>query len=492
MRNFKLSLFSLFLLASTLAHARDNTNWNVKIFNDSDVDQYYLVTDLTFVDPALHPEMLGMLHKGQQANIVLKATENHRAGRVYFSDKPINYKAGAAPGLGDEYNFVEYTVGADKNEKKQLISFTDYDVSGVDSLYHVPFKLEAVYKDGTSDGWVGIFDGESGKTDDISKKMNLFTQQSGWPTFANSSKIPGAYNMFALSNDQLSPTAVTMRQTLLNRWLFWTSGKPADICQANHGERSFDDCVAFATTIQKIKPIPNTNELLAALYGYVPPYNYESSPYAGYVIALLRGLSYVNGQEDKNPAHLYPEYDSIYCLNPYVTFIHKYLNLQIYAFSIDDSVGNIYQPDVQDLYIDLGSDIHLPNKKAFVPKTPVGSSDFVLSYAPNWGGYTSVIGKNITAKPTDQANVVPFNLADFDPTSHQLTMQISNKNSSFSAEITVDPATKNLSKANCKVTKAESTVTDPLCNDFANDKLGAQMNVDNVGHAIVLPPGDSR
>jgi hypothetical protein len=490
MRYFKSALFSLFFLASAMAHAaRDNTNWNIKIFNDSDTDKYYLVTDLTFVDPYIHPEMMGILHKGEQTNIVLQSNENHRAGRVYFSDKPINYKKDAAPGLGDEYNFVEYTVGTDKNDKQQSISFTDYDVSGVDSLYRVPFKLEAVYKDGTSDGWVGIFDGDSGKTDDIFNKINLFTQQSGWPTFANSSKIPGAYNMFALSDDQLSPTAVIMRQTLLNRWLFWTSGKPADICKDNHGERSVDDCVAFATTVQNIKPVPNTNKLLAALYGYVPPYNYESSPYASYVIALLRGLSFMKDQEDKNPAHLYPDYNSIYCLNPYVTFIHKYLNLQIYAFSIDDSIGNIYQPDVQDLYIDLGSDVHLPNKKAYVPKTPIGPSDFVLSYAPNWGGYTFVLGSNITAKPTDQANVVPFNLADFDLVSHQLNMKIFNNTLSFSADITVDPATKVLTKANCKLTKAQSTVSDPLCNDFANDTLGAQMNMDNVGHAIVLPPG---
>ncbi len=40
------------------------------------------------------------------------------------------------------------------------------------------------------------------------------------------------------------------------------------------------------------------------------------------------------------PTQYYPEISSIYNLNPVVWFVHQYLGLSVYAFSVDDDIGN--------------------------------------------------------------------------------------------------------------------------------------------------------
>lgn len=89
---------------------------------------------------------------------------------------------------------------------------------------------------------------------------------------------------------------------------------------------------------------------------------------------LAQGLPNPKGELDLEPKYLkyrYPDYNSPYNLDPYVTAVHKHFDMNVYAFSINDEVGYFQTPDEKNydkLIIAVGGLKGLPNQTQFQPK----------------------------------------------------------------------------------------------------------------------------
>lgn len=460
------AIFIALGLSATLAHA---ANSNIYLFNDSATTEYYLVQDEFYKGTMLYES----IEPSKSDVITFKEGENHSAGRIYISDQPFSHPT-PQPGIGDHYNLVEYTIGNENGHE-----FTDFDFSAVDSLDNIPITIEAVALNGSSNGWVGM--NENQTIDYLTNQINSFIKETNWPTFSSTStKIPGAYNLFVIPTDQLSSSAQSMRDNLEDKWKFWTNGTPEKICHDPLviKERSMEDCEKFAQSVQKINDFKPISENLAGLYGFVSPYNFNDSPFGPIVTALLRGLA---DNSDQNPDHIYPQYKSMYSLDPYVSFIHRTdkLDMHVYAFSIDDSIGNVYEPGIQNLYIDVGSHNNIPVKTPY-GSGGGGSSSFNLYYGPNWADAKVTIGKKEFTISGNQGDAIGFNKDDFiDGT---LDIKLIKNQLNFTSTIKLDKD-GNMSKSECELTSFH----DDTCSNFNRDWLGAQMNIDNTGHAIDLP-----
>jgi len=95
------------------------------------------------------------------------------------------------------------------------------------------------------------------------------------------------------------------------------------------------------TTFSDAGPYPAKDPLNMCTVeaGPVPAKNGEfySNCFRDMVKSVLRGVPYPFWQ---NTAQYYPALSSIYTLNPIVWLIHKQMDLAVYAFSVDDDLGN--------------------------------------------------------------------------------------------------------------------------------------------------------
>ncbi|MCF6764411.1 hypothetical protein L3V82_01415 [Thiotrichales bacterium 19S3-7] len=380
----------LSILSASCLYADDSMQ--IKISNDTNKTIYPLIT--------ANNQSCILSHKGikQGQSYTFNLTRNcWNAGRVYLSDKP--YQVQSDQPIQEDYQLAEYTFTNNKT------STVDYDFSAVDSLDSLPIAIEPIKKDGsTSIGFVGMNDKQSQKT--IEKSINDFSSETGWPKFTNlPSKIPGGYNLFALTGEsQLNQAkASTLRNTIINKWYNWyndnknynmcTTAK--DIAFCHSFENSVIDVINAFKANAHYNHInnPTQYQIIQHIMGYVPfndptkppltppDWKYITTTIGDKVIGLLRGIPTKNGDHSK----LFPDYDSIYNLNPYVTFIHKKLAMQIYAFSIDDSIGNLQFPNYNGIQIDVGGTESLPNQNPYTPPKPPIESKYHINLAPGWG-----------------------------------------------------------------------------------------------------------
>ncbi|WP_234393872.1 hypothetical protein, partial [Fangia hongkongensis] len=348
---------------------------------------------------------------------------------VYISDRAdvVNQ----SKKLGGRYQLVEYTF---TNNAQGTAPMVDYDFSAVDSLNTISLAVEAIGSTkGETFGWVGM--PSSIEKLQLQSKIDTFSLQTGWPKFTgNESKIPSGYNLFALTLDSDLPQAKAnlLRQRLISRWLYWYDTSSSEICFNNPHGRSFSECKAFADSVKAVMNAfkqnanengvhnPSDADLIKHIIGYVnfapdgKNWAYLTHDIGSKVIGLLRGVA------DKNDGilhkkYLFPAYDSNYNLNPYVTFIHgqKALNLQVYAFSIDDSIGNIQVKDFRGMQIDVGGTKQLPDTRHYTrPKEPLDSKYHIIP-GGGWGVTTGVIcGLKQTYKPGEPALAALFNNAN--------------------------------------------------------------------------------
>lgn len=325
--------------------------------------------------------------------------------------------AGFNPDL--PYQLVEYTI-TPKN--------FDYDMSYVDHLY-LPMAVEI------HSGRVG-YSGTGISIQSFRDKLSTFLANTPWPHYymqntlahPEAKKIPGSYNVFAQSpsmstwqqgqkmlqintehpNDTQTMDAITLK------WKAWVLNKnncsnasSANFCQ-NFSQQVKYVWSSFADDAKKSGILPPQNEnqlsvtpydiqLMTHILGYVGFKNTDdlNQLYPGLnfdVIALQSGVPYTTNPELAKAwaAQRYPTQpqDQIYNLNPYATFIHspKYMNMNVYAFSIDDGVGNINVVG-NHLDIDVGSTIHLTNQNRYVYK-------YWVSPGPGWTS-ASICGEPI-------------------------------------------------------------------------------------------------
>lgn len=362
------------------------------------------------------------------------------------NDGDLIYRNNTALGfnLDSAYQLVEYTIGN---------NFVDYDVSYVDHLY-MPVALEV---NGGTIGYIGSDLSLQTMQNQIQNFVagqytnGYFSNETdiGWPSFYNPeiagtyTKIPAAYNIFALANsfstfdsskmmlqvNQINSSENAVLNGVVNRWLGWVSNYQGAIPAGAAPYGGYfaatcgndNTCTAFADTVTHIwnlaqQQFPNLTppQLVEKILGYDFPANFDDgaddqpqpiypdnpNAFRDAVKSVLRGVPYpywnygesqwypnpnatVNGQD--NPSQKYN-------LDPIVWFVHQDLGMAGYGFSIDDDIGNVEVPG-NGFTIAVGGLAGLQNKNIYNPTTQqailIGSGTTIGS------GWTSMTSTNL-------------------------------------------------------------------------------------------------
>jgi len=311
--------------------------------------------------------------------------------------------------LGDPYQLMEYTLGAVDTTviPYQLNTRNiDVDVSYVDSAF-MPAMVQPYPNISGVWGWVGVNLTTQAFDDALTRFLKDFP---GWPQFVDSSgqitrKIPSPLNIFTgdeINTDQLNapnargdltPLPWAPIATLREAILACQSGGacPSGLKDVNalfdanyqsYVSRFADTSTGWDCTQLKT-PAPNSfNQQLGRLYGW--------SPYtAGCTSAGANQLYDTPGFFSPGPPVDTAAYEAVKrkfdalqldpAFNPYVLFIHgeKYLNSpNVYAYSVDDAVGNLQVDQQTGFYLAVGSPAGLPNPDPAGPmvQAPFGYS----------------------------------------------------------------------------------------------------------------------
>lgn len=366
-----LCIVAIALVETASASECPNDTKHIKISNDSSDVIYYLLQSGAMVYG--NGEVLAKSPSGIAGNVDLCITQDHwGAGRVYFSYQPFHY-VGDQPDVNYPDQFIEYAFDDAAN----------YDFSAVDSLYSMPLAMEAIDNPNAKAlGYVGM----PNKLDHaaLKAKFDNFHTVSGWPFFDGSvDKLPGKELFFS---PQYSQSGDAFRQELTAKWFAWYQDKNYAMCQKQGASRPFKYCQLFENSVKNLMQsliknasdngvILNLNDekdkelLMRNITSFVPFGKIAPPNWTGTLTAeasgLESGISNINATDEKSLGYEYPDYSSAYCLNPYVTFIHKVLNLQIYAYSIDDAIGYIRALGFNGIQIDINSISSLPNQSPY-------------------------------------------------------------------------------------------------------------------------------
>lgn len=339
---------------------------------------------------------------------------NDGPDKIYVDTSNVSF------GLDDNYQLVEYTF---------TNKLTDYDISYVDGAY-LPIAVEVQEPKNGLYGYTGL----NAKIGPFQEKIQNFTSNAGWPHEdlpGNSGyqKIPGGYNLFALDQDlsthgtgqpmltggRVMPTAgnklgnTDMAHQIVQRWVKWnTDPTMCKSVSADKNKAAF--CHAFQKTVQtewqtfeadashyNVKN-PSNFSIVEHIIGYLTYGNLkqgQSDPILNQAahdraVALEEGIPYTTSPTLKTEyqQHKYPDIHSQYALNPYVTLIHKIIGSDVYAFSIDDGVGNIqiglnpsYPNHYQGIIIQVAGTNKLPNNNRYVQPSHYA---FHLNLGPGW------------------------------------------------------------------------------------------------------------
>lgn len=367
------------------------------------------------------------LAPGKSATFTLPSTDWYKGGRVYLFDSQPKLPDASNLQPGNNNVFVDKSgSGFQPDERYQLVEYTftsklaDYDISYVDHIY-LPVAVEV------NNGSVG-YNGTGMNIADFQKDVVQFTQafpywpQYRLPTGLSNIKIPGGYNVFAQdqspssnfsgklmlnakresSSDNKKPGKSVALNSMLVQWQKWVND--SNYCQeilksqvSNNG-RDLAFCQAFQKNVQDVWQAFQKNatdqghnatpeDVLEHIIGYTNFGGLDGSwidiktkdDHIGKeAIAIEAGIPYsATGKYDKLK---YPSYNSPYNLNPYVAFVHRVMNLNAYAFSIDDAIGNVNIPG-NGFVIAVGSLNGIPNKKPYVPAS---SYKLRLNSGPGW------------------------------------------------------------------------------------------------------------
>jgi hypothetical protein len=312
--------------------------------------------------------------------------------------------------LGDPYQLMEYTLGAVDTTAvpyKLNTKNIDVDVSYVDSAF-MPALVQPYPNTAGIWGWVGVNMTTQAFDDALTRFLNDFP---GWPQFVNGQgqtvrKIPSPLNIFTgdeINTDQLNAPNARGDLTPLPWAPIEALRSAIQTCQQggacppqlktintlfdanyqNYKARFGDSSTGWDCT-QLAQPADDGfNQRLGRLYGW--------SPYtAGCTSASANQLYNTPGYFSPGPPPDTSAYEAVKrqfdelqldpAFNPYVLFIHgeKYLNSpNVYAYSVDDAVGNLQVDQQTGFYLAVGSPARLPNPD---PAGPMVQAPF--GYAP--------------------------------------------------------------------------------------------------------------
>lgn len=312
----------------------------------------YLYDDLT---------ALKRIYDQDQSHVVSPLTPGPScASPSCKSLKILRSKAGLP--LNDPYQLVEYTFA---NVNIQTVPYqislgdVDYDISYVDHVY-LPVAIEPCGQNAVG------YTGTVRDLDSFRKILNEFAIHKDWPHYVQTPsyphiRLPGTYNLFigVDLNTQNSGAKQKMEE-------LWTSRDSPLYQKIRVIEDLFNKNYQTYLTFPCDSHLPLTLPfLLQHIYGWVPfnenpagvidnaLYNTPGVDYTQ-AVAAYQALQYSYLDYPKNP------------FNPYVELIHgeKYLNMQAYAFSIDDAVGNINTPG-SGIIIAIGGSHGLPNPNPY-------------------------------------------------------------------------------------------------------------------------------
>jgi hypothetical protein len=311
--------------------------------------------------------------------------------------------------LGDPYQLMEYTLGAvDTTVVPYQLNTKniDVDVSYVDSAF-MPALVQPYPNTAGIWGWVGV----NLTTQDFDAALTRFLNDfPGWPLFVDGTgqptrKIPSPLNIFTgdeINTDQLNwPNArgdltplpwapiAALRDAIrtCRQGGACPAGLPSvnqllDANYQNYRALFGDSSTGWGCT-ELPEPAANTfNQQLGRLYGW--------SPYtAGCTSASANQLYNTPGYFKPGPPPDTSAYEAVKRqfdalqlnprFNPYVLFIHgaKYLNSpNVYAYSVDDAVGNLQVDQQSGFFLAVGSPARLPNPD---PAGPMVQAPFGFS-----------------------------------------------------------------------------------------------------------------
>lgn len=275
----------------------------------------------------------------------------------------------------DPVQLLEYTFG---DAVKSLIDGTysidithvDYDVSAVDQVY-LPIAMEPY-----GNAQVG-YTGVTTALDLFRSTLNNFVAAQPWPIYVGSPaynfpRVPGAYNVI-IGDQSLSPAATTVAQEFRDYWTDCIRSSTPPALHPYHAQ-----CLAVNDLFQKnflsnschVGPSPGLDDLLRHIYGWVAftcPNQLNNS------LLETPGADYKGSEaayqilQNSAPVSI-PNYAKSLAFNAYVGLIHNQdmLNMNIYAYSIDDAVGNMNEIG-EGIIVAVGGDQGLPNKNQFDP-----------------------------------------------------------------------------------------------------------------------------
>ena len=385
------------------------------------------------------------------------------------SCEPLNiFSSTAGLPLNDPYQLTEYTFA---NINTQTVPYqislnnVDYDISYVDHVY-LPVAIEPYGNSAV---------GYTGTVRDITSFRNIlnqFAMNTGWPQYVQTPpypnvRLPGTYNLFI--GVDITPQNSTAQQNMESLWTNCTSNSV--ICQninivANLFKENYNSYLNFPCSSH----LPLTEILmLQHVYGWVPfnecpsgginnaLYNTPGADY-NQAVTAYQALQYSYLTDPSNP------------FNPYVELIHgkNYLNMNAYAYSIDDAVGNI-NTEGSGIIIAIGGDTGLPNPNPYqnAPTTAININlGAPKSSGPSWSSYD--IG---TASPNT-------------PLNGQLNFQVTT--TSFPCEITLQDSAGHLYQFTIPH-GAPLTTSDIICS--AGNTWCQEISVDpNTQKDIDTPP----
>jgi hypothetical protein len=293
--------------------------------------------------------------------------------------------------LNDPYQLTEYTFA---NINTQTVpyqistNYVDYDISYVDHAY-LPVAIEPYGNN--SVGYTGTVNNVTS----FRSILNQFAMNTRWPQYVQTPqypniRLPGAYNLFIGAD--IAPQNSLPEQNMQSLWTNCTSNSDNNsaLCQnINIVADLFNENYTNYLNYPCSSHLPLTLILmLQHVYGWVP---FNECPSGGIDNALYN----TPGANYNQAATAYKALQYSYLtnpgnpFNPYVELIHgqNYLNMDAYAYSIDDAVGNI-NTEGSGMIIAIGGSTGLPNQNPYNSSTPINVNlGAPSSSGPFWSSY---------------------------------------------------------------------------------------------------------
>ncbi len=313
---------------------------------------------------------------------------------------PVYATTAGAP-LNDPYQLTEYTF-ANVITSASIpypidTSYVDYDLSYVDQVY-LPMAIEPAGNDQV--GYTGtVMD-----LDVFRSILSHFIDTYHWPMYTQipaypNPRVPGAYNVLIGNQSLTQPDAANTTQAFIDNWTTCIN----DTSNPRHGDCQHVNAL-FQANYQNYqqqcadsRPL-STLQLLQNIYGWV------SFSCAHANNALVNTPNLAEGESYNIAEHSYQSLQYSAAFNQYVQLIHSALNMNAYAYSIDDAVGNMNEPGT-GIVIAIGGSQGLPNSNPYNKKQiarvnpgsppPMSSNPYFSAY-----GICSTTASNPLARNT--------------------------------------------------------------------------------------------